>query len=88
MHTPIKQYESPAKSINGQPYMTLNQARADECASNQRKEYICFDCADKYSNNPPYADPLTVHISTCYICQELKPVAPSYKLMGFYKRIF
>lgn len=63
-------------------------SRAEECASGKLSPYICFDCADKYSHNRSYSDPLTVHTNICYICEESKTVGPSKKLMGFYKRMY
>jgi len=62
------------------------QERIDECCRGVSR-WVCIDCADKYSKNPPYEYPLTTHNNTCYICEEHKIVGPSRKLFGFYKSV-
>ena len=49
--------------------------------------WVCVDCADKYSENPPYKYPMTMHNNTCFICEEHKVVGPSRKLFGFYRSL-
>lgn len=59
------------------------QSRADKC-NNGSAQYVCHDCADKYSNKDTYEKALTTHNNTCYICRKHKIVGPSRKLFGFH----
>ena len=47
----------------------------------------CFECANKYSENPPYDSYLTCRRGKCEICQETKIIAPAYKLFGYYTMV-
>jgi len=60
------------------------EKRALECI-NRGNFWVCTDCANKYSKNPPYGSVLTMHNNTCYICEQHKMVGPSYKLFGYYQ---
>jgi len=53
MHTPTTQYESPSKAINGQPYITINQARGYyQYATRAGTDSIFFILHDGNSDKP------------------------------------
>ena len=56
---------------------------ADHC-NNGASQYVCLECAKKYSERDEYDGMLTMHNNTCYICNEHKVVGPSRKLFGFH----
>lgn len=59
------------------------KSRADKC-NNGASQWVCSDCASKYSIREPYQYTITMHNDECYICKQHKVVGPSRKLFGLY----